>query len=270
MITNCNSDAQCIQEKRAQVSSSFFYSIEFQQTAFFDNRIYQVAYGRGVTYPEFVFDMSVLGVGLDGDLTGHRTFFLESLTHSANFLSLYAVLQNPAYVDALLKSSGITITAAERNALIAGLNTGSESRGSVLAKLADNQAFQQAQSNPGFVLLAYYCYLKRSPDDAEYAFWLDKLNQPSGDAAIIDMIKLFITSAEYRQRFGPVSASQPANIPPLCGEVQARDDRTTLLTIQSSDKIFRNEAQFARASPPQSRSRRCLPIQESIRINPLP
>jgi len=147
--------------------------------------------------------MSQLGLGSGGDLAAHRVDFLEGFTQSANFLALYAVLQNAAYVDALLTESGIVITPAERSALITGLDNGTETRGSVLGKLADNQTFQQQRFNSDFVLLEYFGYLRRSPDDAGFAFWLDKLNRPGGAATIIDMIKVFITSAEYRQRFGP-------------------------------------------------------------------
>jgi hypothetical protein len=202
-ITSCQSSIQCIQQKRAEVSAAFFFSTEFQLTAFFDNRVYQIAYGRPPTYPEFVSDMSTLGLGSGGDLTVHRTTFIEGFTNSANFLGLYAVLQNATYVDTLTTKAGISLTAAERTALITGLNNGTETRGSVLAKLADNEASQASQFNAGFVLLEYFGYLRRYPDDEGFAFWLGKLNQPGGNATVIDMIKFFITSAEYRQRFGP-------------------------------------------------------------------
>lgn len=204
-ITNCQSNSQCIQQKRAEVAAAFFFSTEFQLTAFFDNRVYQVAYARAPTYPEFLSDISLLGLGSGGDLAANRRNFLEAFTQSANFLGIYGVLQNPDYVDALLTKAQISLTPAERTSLVTGLNIGTETRGSVLGKLADNEAFQQAQFNSGFVLLEYFGYLRRFPDDVGFAFWLDKLNQPGGgNATILDMIKVFITSDEYRQRFGPI------------------------------------------------------------------
>lgn len=91
-----------------------------------------------------------------------------------------------------------------RSALISGLNNGTETRGSVLGKVADNDAFQQANFNSTFVLVEYFGYLRRYPDDEGFAYWLAKLNQPGGgNATIIDMIKFFIISDEYRLRFGP-------------------------------------------------------------------
>ena len=38
---------------------------------------------------------------------------------------------------------------------------------------------------------------------AGYEFWLNKLNQFNGNFVAAEMVKAFITSTEYRQRFGP-------------------------------------------------------------------
>jgi hypothetical protein len=49
--------------------------------------------------------------------------------------------------------------------------------------------------------MEYFGYMKRDPDDAGYAFWLGKLNQyPSFVEA--EMVLAFISSPEYRARFG--------------------------------------------------------------------
>jgi hypothetical protein len=39
-------------------------------------------------------------------------------------------------------------------------------------------------------------------DYTGYDFWLQKLNQFGGDFVKAEMVKAFITSTEYRQRFG--------------------------------------------------------------------
>ena len=57
--------------------------------------------------------------------------------------------------------------------------------------------------------MQYFGYLRRNPDDApdgsmsRYKFWLNKLNQFNGNFVSAEMVKAFITSAEYRRRFGP-------------------------------------------------------------------
>ena len=57
--------------------------------------------------------------------------------------------------------------------------------------------------------MQYFGYLRRAPDAAPdtdfrgYQFWLDKLNEFGGDYIRAEMVKAFITSLEYQQRFGP-------------------------------------------------------------------
>ena len=60
-----------------------------------------------------------------------------------------------------------------------------------------------AKFNQAFVLMEYFGYLRRDPDQSGYQFWLNKLNQFGGNFEQADMVKAFIVSNEYRQRFGP-------------------------------------------------------------------
>jgi hypothetical protein len=50
--------------------------------------------------------------------------------------------------------------------------------------------------------MQYLGYLGRDPDSAGFAFWLNKLNQFGGDFAKAEMVRAFLESTEYRQRFG--------------------------------------------------------------------
>jgi|GEM_PF-3610909 len=45
--------------------------------------------------------------------------------------------------------------------------------------------------------------LRRDPDADGFNFWLTKLNEFGGDFRQAEMVKAFLVSAEYRQRFGP-------------------------------------------------------------------
>ena len=57
--------------------------------------------------------------------------------------------------------------------------------------------------------MQYFGYLRRNPNEAPdvnfdgYNFWLNKLTSFGGDFAKAEMVKAFLASAEYRQRFGP-------------------------------------------------------------------
>jgi hypothetical protein len=58
--------------------------------------------------------------------------------------------------------------------------------------------------------MEYFGYLRRNPFDAPeptldfqgYNFWLNKLNQFNGNFVNAEMVKAFLLSGEFRQRFG--------------------------------------------------------------------
>jgi uncharacterized protein (TIGR03118 family) len=96
----------------------------------------------------------------------------------------------------------IPAATAFRDALVAGLNGGTETRATVLRKVAEQEELALREFNSAFVLMEYFGYLRRDPDSAGFNFWLNKLNAANGDFHKSDMVKSFITSSEYRQRFG--------------------------------------------------------------------
>ena len=78
-----------------------------------------------------------------------------------------------------------------------------------LRKVAESASVTNAEFNAAFVLMQYHGYLRRNPtdspdaDDAGYQFSLSKLNHFDGNFINAEMVKAFITSIEYRSRFGP-------------------------------------------------------------------
>jgi hypothetical protein len=123
-------------------------------------------------------------------------------------VAVYGGLSNGQYVDALNANTGGSLSPSERDALVAGLNAATETRASVLRKVADNATFKARQTSPAFVLMQYFGYLRRNPDDppdadfSGYDFRLAKLNSSGGDYRRAELVKAFISSAEYRRRFG--------------------------------------------------------------------
>ena len=80
-----------------------------------------------------------------------------------------------------------------------------------MRQVAENQNLSNAEFNRAFVLMQYFGYLRRDPNDQAhdvvytgYDYWLQKLIQFNGDYNQAEMVKAFITSIEYRQRFGQV------------------------------------------------------------------
>ena len=57
--------------------------------------------------------------------------------------------------------------------------------------------------------MQYFGYLRRNPNDPQdndysgYDFWLNKLNFFNGNYLAAEMVKAFLNSTEYRERFGP-------------------------------------------------------------------
>jgi len=92
---------------------------------------------------------------------------------------------------------------AFRQSLIDGLNATTETRATVLRKVAESAFLNQREFNGAFVFMEYAGYLRRDPDISGFNFWLNKLNSFNGSFIDAEMVKAFMTSGEYRQRFGP-------------------------------------------------------------------
>ena len=224
-ITSCGSDAQCVEVKRINASAAFFLSIEFQQTSFFVLRTQRVAFGKrsdtaAIRFPylEFVRDSRRVGNGVvvgepgaEQQLESNKQSYATDIVNSAAFVSRFQTsLSGAEFVDALFASAAVTPTTGERTAAINAFGSGGTGgRIAALRSVVDSNSVVNAEFNAAFVLLQYYGYLRRNPTDAPdvndngYQFWLDKLNSFGGNFIAAEMVKAFINSEEYRQRFGP-------------------------------------------------------------------
>ena len=91
---------------------------------------------------------------------------------------------------------------ALRDSLVAGLNGATLTRATALRQVTEFAFLQERERNTFFVAVEYFGYLRRDPDTAGFNFWAGKLNSFGGDYVASEMVKAFITSSEYRQRFG--------------------------------------------------------------------
>jgi hypothetical protein len=92
---------------------------------------------------------------------------------------------------------------AFRTLLVTGLNNTTETRDTVLRKVAEYAFLKDREFNNAFVFMEYAGYLRRDADLSGFNFWLKKLNEFNGNFVNAEMVKAFISSTEYRQRFGP-------------------------------------------------------------------
>ena len=89
-----------------------------------------------------------------------------------------------------------------QDVLIRALDEGILTRAQVFRIIAESEELRLAEFRRAFVLMQYFGYLRRDPDAEGFNFWLQKLNDFGGDYIRAEMVKAFISSIEYRQRFG--------------------------------------------------------------------
>jgi hypothetical protein len=233
------SQATCIDRKRENTSAAFFVSPEFQNTGSFVIRVYWGTLGKqenaqcaGVPqnlpascrplYSQYINDMAQVNAGivvndaLSPDvINANKHAFVEQFITRPEFQAAYGSLTATQFVDKLAQTTGITLSSADRNALITEAGNPAN-RGSVVFKMVDGtntttggvlqfqtsygQAFYNKEFNTVFVFMEYLGYLRRNPDQDGYNFWLSKMNF-YGNWVDAQMVRSFIVSPEYRSRF---------------------------------------------------------------------
>ena len=217
-ITSCGADTQCRELRRINVSAAFFLSIEFQQTGYLVYRLHHAAFNTGekLRLKPFLSDTQEIGRGVavgvgnwEELLEANKQSFINDFVLRQEFIRVYPLSMGPSqFVDMLNSNTGGALTAPERDALVADLGAGLNTRAQVLRAVAENDEFGRRQSNRAFVLMQYFGYLRREPDDppdsdfAGWQFWLNKLDEFNGNFVNAEMVKAFITSGEYTHRFG--------------------------------------------------------------------
>ncbi len=205
-ILSCGSDTACIERRTINVSAAYFLSIEFQQTGGLVDGLYRASYDRRPQFAEFMPDTSAVArnviVGEANwaqQLETNKQAFIDAWMQRPAFRAAYDGLANDAYVNTLLAHTrGFN---GDRDALVRGLGDGSLTRSAVLRQVVENDGFVNTKRNETFVMMQYFGYLRRDPDESGYQFWLNKLNQFNGNFEQAEMVKAFIVSGEYRARF---------------------------------------------------------------------
>ncbi|HYW72089.1 MAG TPA: DUF4214 domain-containing protein, partial [Pyrinomonadaceae bacterium] len=226
--------AQCLETRRILTSSAFFLSIEFMQTGTFVRSFYVAALNRPLPpsanatdnmpgFAEWLRDTQAVQRGVvvgqgswQATLDANRLAFMQDFVTRAEFVGLYPTTDTPTqylnklYQHALSRSP----STAELNAGLALFGAASTAndptaRGQALLQVTQASDFISRELPRAFVQMEYFGYLRRNPNDppdndfSGYNFWLNKLNAFNGDFFAAEMVKAFISSAEYRRRFGP-------------------------------------------------------------------
>ena len=180
--------------------------------------------------------------GWEDQLEQNKQAFTDAWVSRTEFKAAYDAVTDAQYVDTLFANAGVTPDQAERDALVGGLDGGTETRATALRKVAESRAVSEKEFDPAFVLMQYYGYLRRDPDASPdnnlsgYNFWLNKLNsfsQPGEDmrddsqaftrVQKAEMVRAFIESAEYRQRFGGAPGGNQSGAPVQGGALKGNN-----------------------------------------------
>jgi CubicO group peptidase (beta-lactamase class C family) len=230
-IAVCGADETCREVKRINTSAAYFLSTEFQETGYLAERLYKAAYGDGtgtstfggahqisvpiIRFNEFLPDTQAIGqgviVGQEGwtaVLENNKQTFTRQFVTSPRFLAVLPISMSPAeFVDKLNANTGGALSRSERDQLVNDLSSGIKERAQVLRAVSEDPDLNRAEFNRAFVLMQYFGYLRRNPNDSQesdytgYDFWLTKLNQFNGNFVNADMVKAFLDSDEYQARF---------------------------------------------------------------------
>jgi hypothetical protein len=237
-INSCGDDEQCLEARRIGVSASFFLSIEFQNNGFLVERLYKVAYGDAngnstfggvhelavpaVRFSEFLEgterigrNVVVLQPGWEAALQNNKQTYASEFVQMPRFIAALPATMTPSdFVDELNQNGGNVLSPNERATAIglfggAADSSNATARAGVLLQIAEDPDLYNAEFTRAFVMAEYFGYLRRNANDAPdtdytgYDFWLTKLNQFHGNYTQAEMVKAFIKSIEYQQRFGP-------------------------------------------------------------------
>jgi hypothetical protein len=147
-------------------------------------------------------------------MANNKQAYALEFVQTPRFIKAFpATLTPAAFVDQLNQNAGDVLSPSERAAVInlfgdAADSTNTTARAQAVRQIAEDPDLYNAEFNRAFVLAEYFGYLRRNPNDAPdidytgYDFWVTKLNQFHGNYIDAEMVKAFINSIEYQQRFG--------------------------------------------------------------------
>ncbi len=171
--------------KRVDTSAAFFISVEFQQTGYLVYRTYKVAYGNlagapvPIRFNELLPDTQQIAQGVvvgqsgwEQALETNKQNFMTSFVQRSRFASAYPnSMTVQQFVDALYTNAGIVPTSApNRPKAISEFNSTTPAdpaaRARALRDVAEDAMLTQQEFNRAFVLMQYFGYLRRNPNDA--------------------------------------------------------------------------------------------------------
>src|ERR1041384_7834019 len=146
--------------------------VEFDRWSFPLYMLYHTSFHRLPRYDEFVTAAKetakdVIAFDPDGEkyLATNLKGFADDWTNRSEFTRAFARTTPAQFVDQLFVNAEVTPDKAFREELISGLQSGTETRASVLLKVISNESVKAHEHATAIVLFHYFAYLRRNPDD---------------------------------------------------------------------------------------------------------
>jgi len=209
-FNQCGARGDCLKTRRLDLSTSLLTQSELSATGLFLHDLYVAGLGRRPRFAEYETDRATVA-NFNSEIEDSRIALALAFVQRADFQRRYPTTLKPAeFVDQLLANAGQRSNPdikAERPALLGLFDAMNSGRAAILARVASHSSVVDAQYNEAFVMLQYFSYLRRDPDESGLNLWMNTLKtKPLRDPAAARLVACsFMTSAEYQNRFGMIA-----------------------------------------------------------------
>jgi hypothetical protein len=179
-------------------------------------RVHLATTGTMPRYKEFITDLENLSRGIIVGSDNQNERFAINVEAFAGewcrrevFSRSFAHLSDAQFIESLIANSGVQFDAAERALLVDSLNTHRMNRCEVLLRVVDDQRFVDKENYKSLVLLHYFGYLRRNPDDPPdgdlrgFNFWLGDLERNHDPGKLAAAFKLTGEFHQFEKRIMP-------------------------------------------------------------------
>lgn len=203
----CGSRADCLRARRLDISTTLLTQSELPAAGLFLNSLYTVGLGRRPRLGEYENDRKEISAA-NAETEDARLALARNFVQRPEFEKRFPTTLGAAeFVDRLIvtirQSTNVDLK-VERASLLRLFDGSNSGRATILTRSISTPNVIDAQYNQSFVLVQYFSYLRRDPDDSGFNFWVNVLkNKPLRDPdSARSMVCAFLTSTEYQNRFG--------------------------------------------------------------------
>jgi len=206
----CGARTDCLRARRLDISTSLLIQNELPTAGVFLHGLYTFGLGRRPRFAEYENDRNAIN-NHNAEIQASRLALALTFVQRGEFERKYPnTMKAGEFVDQLLNAVSQNASVdlkAERTTLIGLFDGTNAGRAAILARTISQPSVVDAEYNQAFVLVQYFSYLRRDPDDTGFNFWVNTLkSKPLRDPdSARQMVCTFLTSFEFQNRFGMVA-----------------------------------------------------------------